>query len=168
MTAASAEPKEQDKQQHDDVEQQVGVGVGVGGEKKASSAAASAADAAPSSSPSTSPKSMMGDILAGPNDDPNHDYYMPRKATMSKCPHCGFEGTTRAEGQIGTWTIVNTVALLILFWPLSWVALVLGASCGCQQVNHTCAKCSKPIGGFYPWRGHNPPPGQRNERNNKI
>lgn len=62
-----------------------------------------------------------------------------------QCPHCNKETITIVEDRIGTGTIIATVALVIVFWPLCWLPFCLPT---CKKTYHFCGhqSCRKRIG----------------------
>ncbi len=62
-----------------------------------------------------------------------------------QCPHCNRETITIVEDRVGTGTILATVALVIVFWPLCWIPFCLPT---CKQTYHFCGhkSCRKRIG----------------------
>jgi len=62
-----------------------------------------------------------------------------------QCHHCHRETITIVEDRIGIGTIVVTVMLAILFWPLCWLPFCLPS---CKQTQHYCGhdSCQKKVG----------------------
>jgi len=62
-----------------------------------------------------------------------------------QCPHCHRETITKVEDRIGVATIVATVILAIVFWPICWLPFCMPS---CKQTYHYCGheSCRKRIG----------------------
>jgi len=62
-----------------------------------------------------------------------------------KCDHCQKETITIVQDQIGTGTIIATVLLALVFWPLCWLPFCMPS---CKRTNHFCghSSCRKKIG----------------------
>ena len=62
-----------------------------------------------------------------------------------QCPHCHRETITIIEDRIGIGTIIGTVIIAILFWPLCWLPFCVPA---CKRTYHFCGHeaCGKKIG----------------------
>lgn len=62
-----------------------------------------------------------------------------------KCEHCQKETITIVQDRIGMGTIIATVLLAIIFWPLCWLPFCLPS---CKRTNHFCGhdSCRKKIG----------------------
>ena len=62
-----------------------------------------------------------------------------------KCPHCNRETITIVDDRIGMGTILATIALAILFWPLCWLPFCMPS---CKQTVHFCGheECRRKVG----------------------
>jgi len=62
-----------------------------------------------------------------------------------KCPHCNRETITIVEDRIGMGTIIATIILAIIFWPMCWLPFCMPS---CKRTYHFCAHdaCRKKIG----------------------
>jgi len=61
------------------------------------------------------------------------------------CPHCHKETITIVEDRIGMGTILATILIAIVFWPLCWLPLCCSS---CKQTVHFCGldSCRRKIG----------------------
>lgn len=62
-----------------------------------------------------------------------------------QCPHCHRETITVLEDRIGMGTILATVILAIIFWPICWLPFCMPS---CKRTYHYCGhdSCRKKIG----------------------
>jgi len=62
-----------------------------------------------------------------------------------RCQHCNRETITIVEDRIGMGTVIATVFLAIVFWPLCWLPFCLPS---CKRTNHFCGhdSCRKKVG----------------------
>lgn len=62
-----------------------------------------------------------------------------------KCPHCKRETITIVEDRVGMGTIVATIIIAIIFWPLCWLPFCVPT---CKRTYHFCGhdECNKKIG----------------------
>mmetsp|Transcript_15681 Transcript_15681/g.32435 ORF Transcript_15681/g.32435 Transcript_15681/m.32435 type:complete len:155 (+) Transcript_15681:122-586(+) len=68
-----------------------------------------------------------------------------RQSFGLKCPHCKRETITIVEDRIGMGTIVATIIIAIMFWPLCWLPFCMPT---CKRTYHFCGhdECNKKIG----------------------
>jgi len=61
------------------------------------------------------------------------------------CDHCHKETTTIVEDRIGAGTIIAIIAIVVMFWLLSWLPLCMSS---CKRTHHFCAVngCKENVG----------------------
>mmetsp|Transcript_5418 Transcript_5418/g.13617 ORF Transcript_5418/g.13617 Transcript_5418/m.13617 type:complete len:148 (+) Transcript_5418:81-524(+) len=61
------------------------------------------------------------------------------------CEHCQKETITIVQDRVGMGTIIATILLALVFWPLCWLPFCMPS---CKRTNHFCghASCKKKIG----------------------
>ncbi|KRX00872.1 hypothetical protein PPERSA_02051 [Pseudocohnilembus persalinus] len=92
-------------------------------------------------------------IVIGQNNQGNGGFGVPQTypsqangitvpATI-QCPNCGQKGVTRVEHKVGGQTILCSIIILCLFWPLFFLPCCMK---DCQDKQHYCRNCGYPVG----------------------
>lgn len=67
---------------------------------------------------------------------------------MVECPHCHSESRTRVTTAPSWQTWASSFGLCFLFWPISWVPLVVDT---CKTTEHFCVTCGYKVGEVKPF-----------------
>jgi cytochrome c553 len=65
-----------------------------------------------------------------------------RRSVAVQCPFCHGQTVTRTRDQMNGVTIIATIGLLFLFWPLFWIPLCMPSF---KTTNHFCTRCHQKI-----------------------
>jgi hypothetical protein len=67
---------------------------------------------------------------------------------MRECPNCHNESRTRVTTAPSWQTWASSLGLCFLFWPMSWVPLVVDT---CKTTEHFCVTCGSKVGEVKPF-----------------
>ncbi|MGK3758648.1 MAG: hypothetical protein ACI8RD_010965 [Bacillariaceae sp.] len=67
---------------------------------------------------------------------------------MRECPNCHNESRTRVTTAPSFQTWASSLGLCLVFWPISWVPLVVDT---CKTTEHFCVTCGSKVGEVKPF-----------------